>query len=406
MLLTAGMGAGHDRVAQEIRRRLAGRGIDTEILDVWDLLPCRLGWVITVFYKTIIGYAPWIYEGIYTIWLRPGERGRRRTSPLIRLAGRRLRRWMAANRPAAAVSTFHLCSQVLGDMRRRNMMAVPTASIVVDFAAHGLWVDPDVDVHFCLHDSQAQRVRSLGAPRVEAPGPVVSPAFSRPGITRAEARSHLGLDLGEPTVLVVAGSWGAGRIERTARAIAAGGRFHPVLVAGRNDKLRRQLEAAGCGRVLGWVDDMAMLMTASDVVVENAGGLMAMEAMALGIPVVSFDPIPGHGRENAARMEEAGVSRYARSQEGLLRIMDRLLDDEGYREHLTGTASAMFRSDVADRIADMVHRPEQMDTDPITDCKVSDQRRTTWAVVGRSVRLAKGRSRAAAQVVRKRALSG
>lgn len=354
VLLTAGMGAGHDQVALELKRRLNGRNIHCDVLDVWDLLPWRLGRLITVFYKAIIGYAPWVYEGIYAIWLRPGGQAGRRASPVIRLAGRRLQRWMAVNRPTVAVSTFHLCSQILGDMRRRGVMPARTASVVVDFAAHGLWVDPDVDIHFCLHESQAERVRSLGAPRVEAPGPVVSPPFAGPRPGRSEARRRLGLAPEDRVVLVVAGSWGAGRIERTAKAVSADGHFLPLLVTGRNQKLQRRLEVAGCGRVFGWVDDMAQLMAAADVVVENAGGLMAMEAMALGTPVVSFDPIPGHGRENVARMEEAGVSRYARSEEELQQMIGLLVRDDSYRNDLTAAASAMFRSDMAEQIAAMV----------------------------------------------------
>ncbi len=359
VILTAGMGAGHDRVAGELQRRLAERGIGCDILDVWELLPWRLGRLITGFYKTVITHVPWLYQVIYAVWLRPGEQSGRRASPVIRMAGRRLERWMAENRPAAAVSTFHLCSQVLGDMRRRGVMPAPTASIVVDFAAHGLWVDPDVDTHFCLHQAQVERVRSLGARRAEAPGPVVSPPFARPGVSRQEARRQLGLGPDERAVLIVAGSWGAGHVERTARALAEDGRFLPLVVAGRNQPLQRRLEAAGYGRVFAWVDDMAAMMIAADAVVENAGGLMAMEAMALGTPVVSFEPIPGHGRENVERMDEAGVSRYAHTVEDLFEILGWIVNDEPYRRRLTATASAMFRSDIADHVAAMVDRPAE-----------------------------------------------
>ena len=235
-------------------------------------------------------------------------------------------------------------------------MPIETASIVVDFATHGLWVDPDVDVHFCLHDAQAERVRALGAPVAEAPGPVVQPPFAHPRLGRAEARRELDLSEEDRVVLIVAGSWGAGHIERTARAVAADGRFRVFTVTGRNEALRRRLEAAGCGRIFGWVEDMARLMVAADVVVENAGGLMAMEAMAVGTPVVSFGPIPGHGRENVARMDQVGVSRYARSEEDLLEVLGQLTGDGPLRQSLTSTAAGMFRADIADSVATMVRR--------------------------------------------------
>lgn len=350
------MGAGHDQVAVELRRRLAELGIESDVLDIWELLPFGIGRLITVFYKGVIRRVPWIYEIVYAIWLRPAERSSRRASPIIRLAGRRLQRWMERHQPAVAVSTFHLCSQVLGDMRRRGRMPIPTASIVVDFAAHGLWVDPDVDVHFCLHPVQAERVLKLGAKKVVACGPVVGPSFLRERADRDAARRELGLGRSDRVVLVVSGSWGAGHIERATRVLGEDGRFRTVVVTGRNEQLRRRLARLGTADVRGWVDDMACLMAASDVVLENAGGLMAMEAMAIGTPVVSFQPIPGHGRENVARMDEAGVSVYARSEAQLLEALDRLCSDEPYRRRLTSAADRIFESDVAEHVAGLVDR--------------------------------------------------
>ena len=363
VILTAGMGAGHDRVAQELQRRLAERGIGSDILDIWDLLPWRLGQLITGFYRTVIHRAPWVYQGIYAVWLAPGDRSARRASPLIRLAGRRLDRWVDAHRPAAAVSTFHLCSQVLGDMRRRRTMGAPTASVVVDFAAHGLWVDPDVDVHFCLHPDQARRVESLGARRAVAAGPIVSEAFreepseDRPDrlrdARRRDARRRLGFGAGDRVVLIGAGSWGAGPVERAARAAARDGRYRVVVVAGHNETLVKRLHGIPSVDVHGWVDDMAELMAASDVLIENAGGLMAMEAMAIGTPVVSFEPIPGHGRVNVELMDRAGISVYARSEAELLRLLAEVTEDGPVRQRLVGNASRMFRSDPADDLARM-----------------------------------------------------
>ena len=77
-ILTAGMGAGHDRVAVELRRRLARGGIDAEVLDVWELLPFGLGRLITVLYKGVIRRVPWVYEVVYSVWLRPTANSARR----------------------------------------------------------------------------------------------------------------------------------------------------------------------------------------------------------------------------------------------------------------------------------------------------------------------------------------
>jgi UDP-N-acetylglucosamine:LPS N-acetylglucosamine transferase len=348
--LTAGMGAGHDQVAVELRRRLRERGVEVEVIDVWDLLPLRVGRLITGFYKAMVWHLPWLYELIYWFFFRPSTRSKR-VSPIVMLAARGLSRWIDEHRPVMAVSTFHVCSQMLGAMRRTGRMPIETASIVVDFAAHGLWVDPDVDTHFCLHDAQARRIEDMGAKQTVVTGPVVKPVFQKRRLSLADARSELGLSEDDQVILIVAGSWGAGHVERTVQTVAAAGRFRPIVVAGDNDKLRCRLSALGCAQVFGWVEEMDRLMAAADVVVENAGGLMAMEAMAVGTPVVSFEPIPGHGRENVARMAEVGVSLYARSDRELVEMLDRLMTDEPYRRRLTSTAAAIFKSDLAAHVA-------------------------------------------------------
>ena len=69
---------------------------------------------------------------------------------------------------------------------------------------------------------------------------------------------------------------------------------------------------------------MPTLMAAADVLVENAGGLSCMEALAVGLPVVTYLPIAGHGRHNAREMERAGLTVWARSATELGEALGRL----------------------------------------------------------------------------------
>ena len=128
-------------------------------------------------------------------------------------------------------------------------------------------------------------------------------------------RSNLGLSPEDRAVLVVAGSWGVGDVVATVEAIGRSGEFHPITVCGRDDSLRAELESRGFGTVIGWTDEMPALMSAADALVENAGGLTCMEAFAVGLPVITFRPIAGHGKDNAEMMARAGVNCYARDDE-------------------------------------------------------------------------------------------
>ncbi|MEP6642473.1 MAG: hypothetical protein ABJB93_11270, partial [Gaiellales bacterium] len=83
-----------------------------------------------------------------------------------------------------------------------------------------------------------------------------------------------------------------------------------VIVAGHNSGLERR---AGHDQLLreavvfGFTDLMPALMMACDVLVANAGGLTCLEAFAARLPVVMFEPLPGHGEDNSRHMERAGI---------------------------------------------------------------------------------------------------
>jgi UDP-N-acetylglucosamine:LPS N-acetylglucosamine transferase len=106
--------------------------------------------------------------------------------------------------------------------------------------------------------------------------------------------------------------------------------------------------------VLGWTDDMPALMAAADVLVQNAGGLTCMEAFAAGLPVVSFRPIAGHGRENALHMERAGVAPLARDRAELAAVLDRATGPEGAQQ--VAAARAMFAGDAAREVLELAGR--------------------------------------------------
>jgi processive 1,2-diacylglycerol beta-glucosyltransferase len=100
--------------------------------------------------------------------------------------------------------------------------------------------------------------------------------------------------------------------------------------------------------VHGWTDDMPALMAAADVLVENAGGLTCMEAFAAGLPVLTYRPIAGHGRGNAAEMEAAGVAAWAQPG-GLRAALDETAGIGGARRRVA--ARAMFAGDAAHDVA-------------------------------------------------------
>src|SRR5437588_4157171 len=166
-----------------------------------------------------------------------------------------------------------MASLGLGAARQKGRLRIPVATFITDFAVHPLWTHPGVDLHMCVHPQSAEAAATRSGRAATAPGPMVPERFQADLPDRTSARHSLGFDEEERLVLVVAGAWGIGDVAKTFDTLLASGRYTPVAVCGNNEVLRRKLAARGRGHVLGWTDDMPLLMAAADALVQNAGGL-------------------------------------------------------------------------------------------------------------------------------------
>nr|WP_184988287.1 hypothetical protein [Sphaerisporangium rubeum] len=328
------MGAGHDGVARELAGRLTRDGAQVQVIDVLRLLPLRLGPLLRWWYRTTVQRTPWIYEIVYQVFFVR----RSPVSPLARLAAPRLRALTTREAPAHVVSTFHLAAQVTGLMRARGTLTAPSTVLVTDFTLHRLWLHPGNDRYLCPTPGTAHAATAATHRPATAYAPLVRPAFHTRG-RPAAAR----------TVLVSAGAWGVGQVTRTAQVLAASGRYTPVVLCGGNTRLARRLDAAGLGPALGWRDDLPHLMAAAYALVDNAAGLTCVEAFAAGLPVVSYRPIPGHGRAGALAMARAGLTAHAADATALLAELDRLADPR-HRARRTAAAGTLFAAPAAETL--------------------------------------------------------
>ncbi|MFG2043473.1 glycosyltransferase [Dactylosporangium sp. NPDC048998] len=351
VVISASVGAGHDGTTRELAARLRGRGLRVDCLDVTDVFPWRTGRLLRGTYRGMLLRLPWIYDALFAISCRFRGAGPA-TRALLRPVRPRMRRALPAD-TSAVVSTYPIASQLLGPLRRDGHLGAPVITYLTDFAVHPTWVAPGIDLHCAAHATSGAQAVAYGAADVRVAGRLVS-ARCRPASAAAkrEARERFGLPPHDRLALLVAGAWGVGEVGAAAAEIAATGMATPVTVCGRNRALYRRLRRRGVGHVFGWVPDMPELLQAADVLVENGGGLTALEAMACGLPVLTYRPIPGHGKASAATMAEAGVATLVRSRAELGPALAELLDGErGRRQRDAGLA--LFGSDPAAVIADV-----------------------------------------------------
>jgi UDP-N-acetylglucosamine:LPS N-acetylglucosamine transferase len=307
------MGGGHDAagraLAAAVEKLWPGAVVDW--VDVLDAMGGGTGSLCRRIYAGSVRHWPWVYEYFYaTLW---GWRWFACAAKRFIGAGtgRRLAPSLARHRPDLVVSTFPMGSTGLEWLRRHRGLSVRSGAWICDFAPHPSWVHEGLDLNLVVHEVAVRpALAAVPGAAVTVSGPPVSPWF-RPG-SRSAARHRLDLPDAALFAVVSCGSLGFGAVGDTVEELLAGHpRWHVVVASGCNDRLRDELAVRFGGehrvRVLGWVENMADLMTAADLVVTNAGGATALEALMCGRAVVLHRPIAGHGRANAALMAEAGL---------------------------------------------------------------------------------------------------
>ena len=134
-------------------------------------------------------------------------------------------------------------------------------------------------------------------------------------------RKACGLRDDLPTLLVLSGGFGMGPVaEILGELDKIPTPFQTLVVAGRNEALRRELAAQDRKHpthVLGFVRNMHELMTISDLLITKPGGLTTSEALALGRPLFILNPIPGQEAANSDFLLQHGAAEKANRVEDL-----------------------------------------------------------------------------------------
>jgi UDP-N-acetylglucosamine:LPS N-acetylglucosamine transferase len=314
LLLSASVGEGHVAAARALAARMRRLWPDVQVREVEDTGRGH-AWrdrLLRGSYAVTMRAAPALYGVGYDMLVRHprfAELCKRVTAARF---GRALAPLVAAERPDLVVSTYPMSSAGLAWLRRHGRLPARTVALVTDVAVHPYWVWPDLDETWTLLPSSRDQVRAI-APHadVRVVAPPVDPRF-RPG-DRQVARVGLGLRPDALVVLVTGGSLGFGGLDRLVAAVlAAGDGVQVVALCGRNARLRSRLltrrVTASRLVVCGWTDRVAEHITAADIVLTTAGGMIATEALAVGRPVLFAAPVPGHGRAGAEMTAAAGLA--------------------------------------------------------------------------------------------------
>lgn len=410
LLLMADTGAGHRSAANAIRNALhalmpkanqetegntasqpgyqMGEGVADGSYDTLPVLGLYHSVIIDAFavcgtfpmrklnglYGAAIRYTPWLYGVLFH--LTNSRWGFKMLEHLLYGAIHRgLANLLTRMRPDLIISVHPLLNHVSLRVLDTVQMRVPFVTVMTDLVtAHLGWIAPSMDTYivptevarlFCQqHGIADQNIHVLGMP--------IDVKFTRPSDSKEVVRKKLGLHPTKPTVLLMGGGDGAGKLEKMVRALwHAKLPLQLLVVTGRNERLRRRLEQQvqrlpdsqqqEC-RILGFVQNMPELMWAADVLVTKAGTCTICEAIACQVPIILSSFVPGQEEGNVGYVCDQGIGLMAERPEQLISTLrDCFQSDSPLLEQMRTNMARLQNPHAAASIAESIlaHLPRE-----------------------------------------------
>ena len=233
--------------------------------------------------------------------------------------------------PDIVITTYPAYTMPMITAIRRKHCRIPFFTVITDLSTiHRLWFDRRVSGCLVPNSLVADLAMSqaVDSSKITITGIPVSPKIALEKRSKNKLRKELGWLPDVPTILAV----GSKRVDRLLDTLNVinhfGSNVQLAVVAGNDEVVYKELSRVEWhipAYMYDFVENMPLLMKASDLLVCKAGGLIITEALACGLPMMLIEVIPGQETGNAEYVTAYGAADIAQSPIEVLETLDHLL---------------------------------------------------------------------------------
>jgi processive 1,2-diacylglycerol beta-glucosyltransferase len=342
LILHASFGAGHKRAASALAEAFRVHGVEPEVHDLLEFLPPGMARFYSWAYEFMITRSRGLWHLTYELVNYPKKLYSPGKAITQRWQFQRLKEFIRKENFSDVISTHFTPSALFADWISSNELHARAYSVVTDHEAHRCWKRAGLHHYFVATNFVEEELLACGIPRdhISVTGIPVSLAFSSDH-SRESSRSIFNLPRDSIVVLALCSALTSRDSLHMLRQFAQIKKPVNFLVsAGKDQERERYLKEAFKNdsrfNVFGFSNQIAQMMKAADLIVTKPGGLIISEALAIGIPQILLDPIPGQEEANARYAEKIGAAM--RIREGC--YLQTLEDAIGNRERLMQMSKA------------------------------------------------------------------
>jgi processive 1,2-diacylglycerol beta-glucosyltransferase len=351
LIISASFGGGHRSAAGALEAHVEAEHPEWDVrtVDFFAEFVPGLEALARPAYLQLVRTLPRVYGSFFE--MTDAQREHRILDEISHVGLGACQEYLEAYEPHAVISTFPVAGAVVADAKQTRPLV--SATVITDFGAHRHWLHPGTDLYFVAADDVAEGLEERGVPpeRVVVSGIPLREGFTRP-LDGAECREALGVEERFTVLLSGSSDW-ADEICALAVELAEAG-VQVLAPAGGRKRLHAKLEeAAARARLVhafGYVEEMHRLVAASDVFLGKAGGLSVSEALAMGVPLVVLDPIPGQEYFNVDFLVNHGAGLAARDADDAVAKARFLRTHPARHAELAAAARRLGRPEATERV--------------------------------------------------------
>ncbi|MGP1471170.1 MAG: MGDG synthase family glycosyltransferase [Schwartzia sp. (in: firmicutes)] len=362
LIVAASIGSGHSKaaeaVAEELKKRNPKAWIRMVDFSAWAVSPATAFMKGSYFF--MLRFIPNLYHLLYRF--TGGKAGGLSMQSLISaVTARDIGALVRQYQPDVVICTHPFPAGAASWRKARHPQEFLFATVITDYSVHQMWMYPRVDCYFVARDEMKMELTAAGiSPEsVHVTGIPIMAAFHH-AADREALCQKMDLAPDVPVVLLMGGGLGLGGVEAALSELEQFvGAVQILVVAGSNETLRQRVEALAKRsrhviRAWGFSHEVRALMAVSSFLVSKPGALTISEALAVELPMLLHDPIPGPEAQNAAYLSQQGAAVWVSDPKRLREALCQLLQEPERLERMRLRARAMKRPDAAKKIGDIL----------------------------------------------------
>ncbi len=359
LILTCNTGQGHNSTAGSISEKFAQNGTECLVEDALAFVSPKMSDFISSWHTRIYRYAPVLFDQGYEF----AEKHPSLLSDdsaaykLFSLGITKLTKYVLDNEITGIICVHVFSALMVNELTKNPEINVKTAFVATDYTCSPGTSESTLDAYFIPHKNLRGEFVACGIPeeQIIPSGIPVKDTFLN-SVDKARAKKEMNIPPDYKHILMMCGSMGCGPMEDMTEKLSAILPSNVILtvVCGKNEKLKKKLEKFGSDnvRILGFTDNVSMLMDSTDLYMTKPGGLSITEAARKRLPLAFIDAVSGCESYNRYFFLTRGMAIASNDPSRLPSLCLKRLFDDAALEEQSNIMKNEFSNDSAQMICD------------------------------------------------------